>query len=96
MKLSKAERSQKNYYVKQKLHKNSSYAKGKRWGFAIMRAAAQTSKGAVMQADKAMQTCAKYAESGYKCKQVKLTQHERAAYKGAADGIYEYVKKNSK
>ncbi len=76
--------------------KNDSYNKGKRWGFAIMRAAAHTSKGAVMQADRAMQTCARYAKTGVKKNTVKLSHAEREAYRGAADGMYEYIKRNSR
>ena len=77
-------------------NKNSDYLKGRRWGFAIMRAAAHTSKGAVMQADRAMQTCARYAKTGMKKNTVKLSHAERDAYRGAADGMYEYIRRNSK
>ena len=75
--------------------KNSSYRKGKRWGFAVMRAASETSKGAVMSVDKAMTTCARYARTGMK-KGKKLNSEERSAYRGIADGIYEFVKKTSR
>lgn len=71
-----------------------SYHKGRKWGFSIMRAATQTSMGAVMGADKAMRTCSDYARSGVK-KGKKLSDVERSGYQGVADGIYEYVKKHS-
>ena len=63
--------------------KNSSYRKGKRWGFAVM------------SVDKAMTTCARYARTGMK-KGKKLNSEERSAYRGIADGIYEFVKKTSR
>ena len=67
---------------------NSDYQRGKRWGFAVMTAATHTDKGAVMKADKAMQTCAKNARTG--CK--RLTVSERNAYRGIADGMYDALK----
>ena len=67
---------------------NSDYQRGKRWGFAVMTTATQTGKGAVMKADKAMQTCAKNARTG--CK--KLNASERAAYRGIADGMYDAMR----
>ena len=73
----------------------ASYKRGRRWGFAVMRAATETSKGSVMGVDKAMKTCAGYARFGMR-KGVKLTAVERSGYQGVADGIYEYVRKHSR
>ena len=73
----------------------NAYKRGRRWGYAVMRSATQTSMGAVMGADKAMKTCAGYARSG-KRKGTKLTASERSGYQGVADGIYEYVRKHSR
>ena len=71
---------------------NSDYARGRKWGFAVMTAATRTSKGAVMGADKAMQTCARNARTGTK----KLTEAERSAYRGIADGMYDAVRKSER
>ena len=73
----------------------NSYKRGCRWGYAVMRAATNTSMGSVMGVDKAMKTCAGYARSG-KRKGTKLTASERSGYQGVADGIYEYVRKHSR
>ena len=73
--------------------KNDSYSKGRRWGFAVMRAATQTSMGSVMACDKAMKTCRRYSDIGKK-RGVALTKAERDAYRGIADGMYEYVQKS--
>lgn len=67
---------------------NNDYKRGKRWGFAVMTASTHTDKGAVMRADKAMQTCAKNARTGRK----KLNVSERAAYRGIADGMYDAIR----
>ena len=61
-----------------------------------MRVAAQTSRADVMKVDKAMQTCSRYAKTGYKCNRVKLSNEERSGYKGVADGIYECIRKHSR
>ena len=74
--------------------KNDSYSKGRRWGFAVMRAASQTSKGSVMACDKAMKTCRRYSDTGKKPGVVTLSKAERDAYRGIADGMYEYVQKS--
>ena len=74
--------------------KNDSYSKGKRWGFAVMRTASETGKAAVMGVDKAMVTCAMYARSGKK-KGKELNKEERSAYRGIADGIYEFVNRSN-
>lgn len=71
---------------------NTDYRRGRKWGFAVMTAATKTSKGAVMNADKAMQTCARNARTGTK----KLTESERAAYRGIADGMYDAVRKSER
>ena len=71
---------------------NDDYRRGRRWGFAVMTAATKTSKGAVMHADKAMQTCARNARTGVK----RLTAQERAAYRGMADGMYDAVRKQER
>ena len=67
---------------------NSSYSKGKRWGFAVASASISSGKNGVYKADRAMQTCAKNARSGTK----KLNATERQAYQGMADGIYDALK----
>lgn len=72
----------------------NSYNRGRKWGFAVMRAATETSIGSVMGVDKAMHTCSNYARSGVK-KGKKLSDVERSGYQGVADGIYDFVKKHS-
>ena len=47
-------------------NKNSSYSKGKRWGYAVASKQLGASKSNVYKVDKAMQTCAKNARSGTK------------------------------
>lgn len=81
-----------NFNQKRRKGGNNDYQNGKRWGFAVMSSAIQTDKGAVMAADKAMQTCARNARTGIKKTpkgNIKLTNAERAAYRGIADGMYE-------
>lgn len=68
-------------------NKNSSYSKGRRWGYAVAKSSLKTSKANVYKVDKAMQTCSQNARSG--CK--KLNQNERQAYRGMADGIYDAI-----
>ena len=67
---------------------NSSYSKGKRWGFAIGSSSISSGKNGVYKADRAMQTCSRNAATGTK----KLNVTERQAYKGMADGIYDALK----
>ena len=69
-------------------NKNSSYSKGRRWGFAIAKSSLKTSKANVYKVDKAMKTCSQNARSGTK----KLNQNERQAYRGIADGMYDAIK----
>ena len=69
-------------------NKNDSYSKGKRWGFAVANNSISQGKLGVHKADKAMQTCSRYARSGMK----KLNQAERNAYRGMADGMYDAFK----
>ena len=69
-------------------NKNSSYSKGKRWGYAVASKQLGASKSNVYKVDKAMQTCAYNARSGAK----KLNQNERQAYRGIADGMYDAIK----
>lgn len=69
-------------------NKNSSYSKGKRWGFAVAKSSLKTSKANVYKVDKAMKTCSQNARSGTK----KLNQNERQAYRGIADGMYDAIK----
>ena len=70
--------------------KNTSYVKGRRWGFAVARAElrAGTGKAGVHKVDKAMATCAQNARSGTK----KLTQDERNAYRGISHGMYDALR----
>lgn len=72
--------------------KNSSYSKGKRWGYAVAKSSLKTSKANVYKVDKAMKTCSQNARSG--CK--KLNQNERQAYRGMADGMYDAIKSEEK
>ena len=74
--------------MSKKKNNNSSYSKGKRWGFAIGSSSISSGKNVVYKADRAMQTCARNARSGTK----KLNAIERQAYKGMADGIYDALK----
>ena len=69
-------------------NKNSSYSKGRRWGYAVAKSSLKTSKANVYKVDKAMQTCSQNARSG--CK--KLNQNQRQAYRGIADGMYDAIK----
>ena len=69
-------------------NKNSSYSKGKRWGFAVAKSQLGTGRLGVHKVDKAMKTCAQNARSGTK----KLNQNERQAYRGIADGMYDAIK----
>ena len=71
---------------------NNDYVRGRKWGFAVMTAATQTSKGAVMNADKAMQTCARNARTGVK----RLSASERKAYQGIADGMYDAIRRHER
>lgn len=73
-------------------NKNSSYSKGKRWGYAVAKSSLKTSKANVYKVDKAMKTCSQNARSG--CK--KLNQNERQAYRGMADGMYDAIKSEEK
>lgn len=75
-----------------KKNKDSPYAKGRRWGFAVARAQISSGKIGVAKADKAMQTCARNARSGIR----KLGKNERDAYRGMADGMYEAFQKHEK
>lgn len=72
--------------------KNTSYSKGKRWGFAVAKNQLGNGKFGVHSVDKAMKTCAQNARSGTK----KLNQNERSAYRGIADGMYEAIKSEEK
>ena len=67
---------------------NDDYRRGRKWGFAVMTAATHTDKGAVMKADKAMQTCARNARTGVK----RLSASERRVYQGISDGMYDAMK----
>ena len=71
---------------------NNDYVRGRKWGFAVMTAASRTSKGAVHQADKAMQTCARNARTGVK----RLSASERKAYQGIADGMYDAIRRHER
>ena len=71
---------------------NDDYRRGRKWGFAVMTAATKTSKGAVMNADKAMRTCSRNARTGTK----KLTEAERSAYRGIADGMYDAIRRQER
>ena len=71
---------------------NNDYRRGRKWGFAVMTAATQTDKGAVMKADKAMQTCARNARTGVK----RLSASERKAYQGIADGMYDAIRRQER
>lgn len=73
-------------------NKNSSYSKGKRWGYAVAKSSLKTSKSNVYKVDKAMKTCSQNARSG--CK--KLNQNERNAYRGMADGMYDAIMQSEK
>lgn len=73
-------------------NKNSSYSKGRRWGYAVAKSSLKTSKANVYKVDKAMKTCSQNARSG--CK--KLNQNERQAYRGMADGMYDAIKSEEK
>jgi hypothetical protein len=75
-----------------KMSKNTSYSKGKRWGFAVASSMISTGKQGVHKADKAMKTCYKNAKSG--CK--RLNKSERAAFRGAADGMYDAFRKSER
>ena len=75
-------------------NKNSSYSKGKRWGFAVAKSSLKTSKANVYKVDKAMQTCARNARTG--SKSVRLNQNERNAYRGMADGMYDAIMQSEK
>lgn len=70
--------------------KNTSYVKGRRWGFAVARAElrAGTGKAGVHKVDKAMATCAQNARTGTK----RLTQDERNAYRGISHGMYDALR----
>ena len=72
--------------------KDTSYSKGKRWGFAVAKSQLGTGKLGVHKVDKAMQTCARNARSGTK----KLNQNERNAYRGIADGMYDAIKQSER
>ena len=74
--------------------KDTSYSKGKRWGFAVAKSQLGTGKLGVHKVDKAMQTCSRNARSG--SKSVRLNQNERNAYKGIADGMYDAIKLSEK
>lgn len=63
------------------------YSKGKRWGYAVANKSLKYSKGNIYKVDKAMQTCAKNGRTGTK----KLSQNERQAYRGMADGMYDAI-----
>ena len=84
--------TKKVYVNRSKPNVNDSYIKGRKWGFAVMTAASQTSKGAVMNADKAMQTCARNARTGVK----RLSASERKAYQGIADGMYNAIRRQER
>ena len=73
-------------------NKDSSYFKGKRWGFAVAKSQLGTGKLGVHKVDKAMQTCARNARSGIK----KLNQNERSVYRGIADGMYDAIKQSER
>ena len=73
-------------------NKNSSYSKGRRWGYAVAKSSLKTSKANVYKVDKAMKTCSQNARSG--CK--KLNQNERNAYRGMADGMYDAIMQSEK
>lgn len=74
------------------MSKNTPYSKGKRWGFAVASSMIATGKQGVYKADKAMKTCYQNAKSG--CK--KLNKSERAAFRGAADGMYDAFRKSER
>ena len=74
--------------MSKKKNNNSSYSKGKRWGFAVASASISSGKNGVYKADRAMQTCSRNAFTGTK----KLNITECQAYKGMADGIYDALK----
>ena len=78
--------------MSKKASKTTPYSKGKRWGFAVASSMISTGKMGVHKADKAMQTCYKNAKSG--CK--KLSKAERAAFRGAADGMYDAFRKSER
>ena len=67
--------------------KDTSYSKGKRWGFGVAISSLRSSKSNIHKVDKAMKTCANNARSG--CR--KLNYNERNAYRGMADGMYEAI-----
>ena len=67
---------------------NSSYSKGKRWGFAVAKSSIATGKNGVYKVDKAMRTCSQNALSGKK----QLNRTEREAYRGMADGMYDALR----
>ena len=78
--------------MSRKAEKHTPYSKGKRWGFAVASSMISTGKNGVYKVDKAMKTCYKNAQSG--CK--KLNKSERAAFRGAADGMYDAFRKSER
>lgn len=76
-----------------KISKNNAadtpYTKGKRWGFAVAKSSFKLGKGGVFKIDKAMKTCSQNAKFGSR----KISQNERDAYKGCADGMYEALRR---
>ena len=71
---------------------NSSYSKGKRWGFAVAKNSIATGKNGVYKVDKAMRTCSQIALTGKKQFNQTFNQSEREAYRGAADGMYDALR----
>ncbi len=68
------------------------YTKGKRWGFAVAKSSLKMGKGGIYKIDKAMKTCSQNAKFGTR----KISQNERDAYKGCADGMYEALRREEK
>lgn len=77
--------------------RNSSYSRGKRWGYAIFKSNLQLfGKLGLQKSDKTAMTCGRYAkdERIKKTKSGKtLDYNTRRAYQGIQDGIYEAWRK---
>jgi len=73
-----------------------SYAKGKRFGFAVYRDQVKNyGELGVLKAEKGCSTCEKYASTGKKNGK-HLTKDQRSFYRGAVMGFREYRRKKLK